>query len=816
MSLIDTTARPASTIAGSKRLAPPNEAVERLYALTWTRRATLLAVASVLVFAAAAFAIWVIGDTVVPWDSKNQFYPFFRFLGDALQHGEIPLWNPYHFAGHPWIADPQSLVFTPSMMLFALVAPHASMRLFDAVIFAHLTGGGLGMVGLARRRCWHPAAGVLMAMIFMLGGAASARLQHTGMIISYSYFPLAFWTLEIALERISYRFAIAFGLLATFMAVGRDQVAFLLCGVLAARVVWSVARSGAPASYLRARLGIVICAAVIVIGLMAIPVLLTMQFLDTSNRPAIPFGMALAGSLAPVNFMTMLAPNIFGSLGNDYWGPAYNTMAVTDFTDRAFDYLFIGTAPILLVIWHGLAAGRLFHRGARFFTFVAIAAILYALGRYTPVFPLAFDWIPGVALYRRPADAAFLINIALAFGAGYLLHRYIRDGLPHPFRHLPKVLAIPLPAAIALGTALLVGSGLAFSFRQNHLANSLAQVAVAVLSAALVAALLYVLRAAPRRPIAAILIVAATGGELIWRDAASTLNAERVSRYSIYATPTQSQAAGLAVLRQDMAMNKSPGERPRVEILGLVDGWENASMMLKLENTLGYNPLRIADYERAVGPGENAVDLNVRHFPGTFRGYRCRLASLLGLEYLVLGRPSAKLPRHFPRPVATLIYAGDSMYVYKLNRTAPRTYFAAHVKSVDSNAVLEDRVLPDFDRTREALIDRSSIKDVDDAVLHRDPAVSAASQIAITEYHDSSVKIDVQSDIAGVVVLHDLYYPGWEVRVDGKKEPVLRANILFRGVEVPAGHHKVEFSFHPLSLANLVAAGDSVLHRHVD
>ena len=31
---------------------------------------------------------WVWTDTVVPWDSKNQFYAFFRFLAASLHSGQ--------------------------------------------------------------------------------------------------------------------------------------------------------------------------------------------------------------------------------------------------------------------------------------------------------------------------------------------------------------------------------------------------------------------------------------------------------------------------------------------------------------------------------------------------------------------------------------------------------------------------------------------------------------------------------------------------------------------------------------------------------
>ena len=50
---------------------------------------------------------------------------------------------------------------------------------------------------------------------------------------------------------------------------------------------------------------------------------------------------------------------------------------------------------------------------------------------------------------------------------------------------------------------------------------------------------------------------------------------------------------------------------------------------------------------------------------------------------------------------------------------------------------------------------------------------------------------------------HDIYYPGWVAEVDGRPARVLRANVLFRGVEVSEGRHVVVFRFEPFSVANL-------------
>ena len=132
-----------------------------------------------------------------------------------------------------------------------------------------------------------------------------------------------------------------------------------------------------------------------------------------------------------------------------------------------------------------------------------------------------------------------------------------------------------------------------------------------------------------------------------------------------------------------------------------------------------------------------------------------------------------------------------------------------YATSIDREEALSNHTLPDFDRSREVLIDQTSMGDLKGTY---DQPASADSSVKIAAYHDDRVLIEVDTSRAGVLVLHDIWYPGWQVTVDGTPAKVLRANVLFRGVEVPAGHHVVSFEFHPLSLANLGTAAGTLLH----
>jgi hypothetical protein len=70
----------------------------------------------------------------------------------------------------------------------------------------------------------------------------------------------------------------------------------------------------------------------------------------------------------------------------------------------------------------------------------------------------------------------------------------------------------------------------------------------------------------------------------------------------------------------------------------------------------------------------------------------------------------------------------------------------------------------------------------------------------LAEDRPERVVAEMTSDSAGLLVLADLFYPGWTAEVDGRPAEVLRADGVFRAVALPPGSHRVVFCYRPLSV----------------
>ncbi len=75
-----------------------------------------------------------------------------------------------------------------------------------------------------------------------------------------------------------------------------------------------------------------------------------------------------------------------------------------------------------------------------------------------------------------------------------------------------------------------------------------------------------------------------------------------------------------------------------------------------------------------------------------------------------------------------------------------------------------------------------------------------AESISIDRYEPQRVELTAHLRSPGLVVLADVFYPGWDLTIDGVPTRVLRANRAMRGALVPAGTHRLVYNYRPRSL----------------
>ena len=90
-----------------------------------------------------------------------------------------------------------------------------------------------------------------------------------------------------------------------------------------------------------------------------------------------------------------------------------------------------------------------------------------------------------------------------------------------------------------------------------------------------------------------------------------------------------------------------------------------------------------------------------------------------------------------------------------------------------------------------------------------------ADSVEVVESTPQRVVLKANLGRPGLVILADVFYPGWKLTVDGETSTILRANRLMRGAAVRSGSHTLVYTYEPrsfrvggiVSLGSLVALG---------
>ena len=358
-------------------------AIAALAILTWWYR----------IIAPATITLAVFGSS----DFFNQIYPMAFRAAAWLRSGVLPLWNPYQYCGHPFLATGLYGVLYPGNVFYLLLPTAVAI---EAVIVIHLIAAGLFTYVFAREVGLGRLPSVVAAITFMLSGfMMEAACGFSPALSAAVWLPLALFAVErtIVRPRVWSALLLALAIAMSFLA-GWPQTWLYTMWVVAAYVVFRLL----PLLVRRStRSQAIVAGALIAFGGLLALCLMAPQLLP---------GLELQG----------LGPRRGGALSTEQqlvlgelW-PFLLLYKLVDSTTAQPRIPYFGVVALLLI---AVSVARRDRRGLVLFLWLLFAfAICAALTHHTPVFAL-YNLLGG-KLFRAPPRVLFINAFAGAMLAG--------------------------------------------------------------------------------------------------------------------------------------------------------------------------------------------------------------------------------------------------------------------------------------------------------------------------------------------------------------------------------------------------------------
>ncbi len=366
--------------------------------------------------------------------------PAKHFLVRSWQeHGEVPRWCPYNFAGMPFVHDPQVSAFYPPHLALFLMPEDQLGAALSWLVVLHVIAAGWCMYAYARYRGLANTGALVSAVGYMFAGKLLLHVLAGGHynMVPLAWLPLVLLWLERAIRQTSIVYAswagAAFGLIVLgaypyltlysglFVAIWTLGVALEEAGLLSPS---NAAPSRQPLTCVAVWAGMGCWTALVGIALSAVQLLPAIEASREASRSA-------GVDVTPQMLMDGLR-SVVGLVGPPL------TNEPNSWENRAG----------LGLIWLALAisAPAIGTGRVRFQTGVFFVLILFALGGAT-----AFQWLPGFRLFRLPSRILLIAALPGALLAGTTVQTLVdrKPGSEKIARHCRQVL-LKLAGAVIL------------------------------------------------------------------------------------------------------------------------------------------------------------------------------------------------------------------------------------------------------------------------------------------------------------------------------------------------------------------------------
>ena len=113
----------------------------------------------------------------------------------------------------------------------------------------------------------------------------------------------------------------------------------------------------------------------------------------------------------------------------------------------------------------------------------------------------------------------------------------------------------------------------------------------------------------------------------------------------------------------------------------------------------------------------------------------------------------------------------------------------------NDDGIWHDSTLTAFDPHRLAWIEQDTRLELRPFLSGKAPL--AGETVKVSYPSPQRVELEVKLDSPGIVVLADVYYPGWKLTIDDQPAPIYKVNRLMRGAAVGAGSHRLAYTYEP-------------------
>lgn len=169
---------------------------------------------------------------------------------------------------------------------------------------------------------------------------------------------------------------------------------------------------------------------------------------------------------------------------------------------------------------------------------------------------------------------------------------------------------------------------------------------------------------------------------------------------------------------------------------------------------------------------------------------KIRFLRLANVKYIISPVPLDQLPELNGQIIKL------NALVYRVVDHLPRAGLIAHLK-IPQDGIIESLTKAQHDIHSSAFAPESVVE------KYRKPYFNPVDRIEYGE--DSTIRISLTADRQSVLFVSEAFYPGWRVFVDGHEKEKFPLNIMFHGVEIDKGPHRVEFVYRPENLDIYVA-----------